>query len=479
MNDAYNVVADDFRQDFVHHGPVRLAAQEVAKLPLNHGVCGLDITPFVVVRQELFAAEGEVVEHLGPQTASSPGMVALEEDEGSTARRVNGREVLDTRVCLVRREVADGEVFFRSVDHLRQLYGIGRVLVLDDDGRYDVGFDAACQVDLDPTVLAASDAVLVIVPRLETASCEARRIASKVHFHGTQRQTAFRDECVQDRRQVGVRQGVRDGIEMQVAADKSILNGLTEVRHEMPGRDGRVDLEARREHGIRQRDARTAGSGLWRLRDCLAEVAKEDEELFLFVRLRRVVGRPILWVGGLLDGFCHGHGAREDGIAVGVLFALHGEFDGENVLALAAAFFVVRASAVRVSRIGANCIAAVARLRRHEPNVTLLFQLTQGRDCQTVLFSHFHRMPPLFCHRGGLPKIAVLRQYSDRRSNSCNQGYCNYNYITVKAVALDSVRFPSYNFRHGKATESRGHGESETASGSRPRAGILVLQKCR
>jgi hypothetical protein len=62
------------------------------------------------------------------------------------------------------------------------------------------------------------------------------------------------------------------------------------------------------------------------------------------------------------DRFCHGDSLRDRHTAVGMFLALHGEFDGENVLALQAPRFVIRTGAMWGFRIRADAIAAMARL---------------------------------------------------------------------------------------------------------------------
>jgi hypothetical protein len=66
LNHTADVVADDFAQHFVDHGHVRFAANVIAELGLDHRERGLHVAPLVVVTQEFFPVELEVVIHLAP-----------------------------------------------------------------------------------------------------------------------------------------------------------------------------------------------------------------------------------------------------------------------------------------------------------------------------------------------------------------------------------------------------------------------------
>jgi hypothetical protein len=63
-----------------------------------------------------------------------------------------------------------------------------------------------------------------------------------------------------------------------------------------------------------------------------------------------------------LDRFGDGDGLRDDRGAVAVLLAFHSEFDGEEMLALQSACFVIRARTMRGLWIRRDGVAAVSRL---------------------------------------------------------------------------------------------------------------------
>lgn len=55
LDQTANVVADNLAKNFVDHRHVRLAADVIAKLGLNHRKHGLDVAALMVVRGELVA----------------------------------------------------------------------------------------------------------------------------------------------------------------------------------------------------------------------------------------------------------------------------------------------------------------------------------------------------------------------------------------------------------------------------------------
>ena len=86
---------------------------------------------------------------------------------------------------------------------------------------------------------------------------------------------------------------------------------------------------------------------------------QEAQKFILLIRLRRIIGRPILGVGRLRDCFGDCDGLRDGRTAVVMLLPLHGEFDGENMLTLQPPCFVVRARTMGRFRIRAHGVAAM------------------------------------------------------------------------------------------------------------------------
>ena len=64
------------------HGEFGAAANRVPELGLNCSDCRLNVAPLVVMPQELFAVQAEVVESLGVQSAYCPGCALSKRDVG-------------------------------------------------------------------------------------------------------------------------------------------------------------------------------------------------------------------------------------------------------------------------------------------------------------------------------------------------------------------------------------------------------------
>jgi hypothetical protein len=61
LDDAADVVAQDFRQGLILHGNVRLAPDMVAELRLYHRKGAFDVAPLMVMLQEFFLVHLEVI----------------------------------------------------------------------------------------------------------------------------------------------------------------------------------------------------------------------------------------------------------------------------------------------------------------------------------------------------------------------------------------------------------------------------------
>ena len=68
---------------------------------------------------------------------------------------------------------------------------------------------------------------------------------------------------------------------------------------------------------------------------------QQAQEFVLFVCLRCIIGGPFLGVPWLSDRFRDGDGLGHGCAAVAVFLALHGKFDGEEMLALQPPRFMV------------------------------------------------------------------------------------------------------------------------------------------
>src|SRR6516225_1198246 len=81
------------------------------------------------------------------------------------------------------------------------------------------------------------------------------------------------------------------------ARNQARLRSLPEIGHEASPRQRGEHLVASGEHDISDGETWPTGSLYPRLNDAVAELAKQSQEQFLLMRLRRVVGAPLLRIG--------------------------------------------------------------------------------------------------------------------------------------------------------------------------------------
>jgi hypothetical protein len=99
-------VGQHLAERLIFHGNIRLAADRIAKLGLNHGKGGFDVAPLVVMGRKLVLLEREQVEHLLPNTFVSAktivppiaGRIDLKRDKRRGADCGNGVVVVDRRM---------------------------------------------------------------------------------------------------------------------------------------------------------------------------------------------------------------------------------------------------------------------------------------------------------------------------------------------------------------------------------------------
>src|SRR5437588_631495 len=102
MNQAHNIVAQDFRQSLIDHSRIGLRAQRVSEFPLNHAERGFHVAALVVVHQVLIPLVHEVVEHLLECSTSVTSGSSLERDKRSATSFKNSGSVLFagiSRIC--------------------------------------------------------------------------------------------------------------------------------------------------------------------------------------------------------------------------------------------------------------------------------------------------------------------------------------------------------------------------------------------
>lgn len=128
---------------------------------------------------------------------------------------------------------------------------------------------------------------------------EARGIDREINLNGLERAAALVDQRAENRCQGRVFESVEYRVMARQLGDVSALVGFPKVTHGATCRSRRIDLEHGGKHGISERQARTTAL-LLGLGQAATQVAEQHQELVLLVRLRRVVGGPVLARGRAL-----------------------------------------------------------------------------------------------------------------------------------------------------------------------------------
>jgi hypothetical protein len=387
VNEDYQVMTQNLAQRFIDHRHIGLAAQGVAELPLHHRKGRFDIRPLVIVGKEILPVEHEVVVHVPPHTPAVSLVMVSKRDVGSRAQNRNGVRVHAAGVSLVSGDFGDSEVLSRRVQQWGQHRGVSRMAFVNLDCGDDIGFDSAHEMALDPIVLLPNLSVLMVKPASESGRSKPAGIYRKIDFHRFQRQAAFRYEVAENRRQIGVLQIVENRVVVRCFGDESAHLGIAQIGHKSPSANGRIDLEYGAENGVRNRESGATELLRLRFRNATAQVTQQGLELVFFVRLRGIVRRPSLRVGG---AFRHGDGLGHRRTAIGILLALHYKGSRINVLARAATVFKVGTLARRKLLGELHPVHSAIALRRHEPPAIPLANSSRCRQFHSALLSQVH-----------------------------------------------------------------------------------------
>lgn len=392
-NHTADVVAEDFRENFVFHGHVRLAANVIAKLGFNHHDRRFNVAALVVVREELLAVEGEVVKHLFPSAASvSACRVLFERDVRGCIDGHHRIEVIHAGIPLVRQDLVDLEVSCGVGNQGRQERGIASMLPLNVDRSNDIGFYAAHDMGLDPIVFLFNDSVFLVKPASESRSHKACRIHGEIGLNRLERQCTLRDQLLENGHQFWIFKVIENAVVMRDVLNEPLIFGIPKVAHESTARECGIDFEGGCEYGIRQREARSAFS-LWRLCKARAQFVQQRLKLNLLLGLGLVVRRPVLGVGLALR-FRDLQSLRHRRRTIALATELKNVFLSEYVLALAAMRLVIRAGAAPGFRFRIDRIAAIPALGRNLPNPVLLADVAPIGNLKPALLSRFHDCTP-------------------------------------------------------------------------------------
>src|SRR5208282_11401 len=126
-----------------------------------------------------------------------------------------------------------------------------------------------------PVVLLSHLPVFVIVPADEARSDEAGRVNGEVRLYRLQRQTALRDESLQDRSQFGILKIIENRIVVGSLGDEAVCLRFAKIGHKAPSRNRGVDLECRAEYCVGQWQARPSHPPYLWFRDSSAQIGKQ------------------------------------------------------------------------------------------------------------------------------------------------------------------------------------------------------------
>jgi len=386
-------MTEHLAQRLVDHRHVGLTPKAISKLPLHHTESGLHIATLVVVLQELIALEHEVVVHLAPRSTPIASVMGREGDERNGSNAGDSLRVFPSCIALISRNLRDAKVVCRRIDHCRQQRRVVRMAVVNLDSRDDVGLDSAHEMALDPIVLFPNLPVLVVKPAGETRRCKAGRIHRKINLYRLERQTALRDERLENRCQAGILKVVEDRVIVRGLGDKSFALCVPKIGHKASPGNSRIDLECRAKYGIGQGQTRATGFANMRLRDGAAQVVKQRLEFVFLVRLGGIVRGPVLRVGrGLLrDREMFRNGCS----AVRVFFPRRDIGHSVDVLAHHPAKFIIWTGTRRRLMPDVDNVSPLASLRRNNPTCSGVANSSSLGKFNASLLSGFHHFATL------------------------------------------------------------------------------------
>jgi hypothetical protein len=348
--------------------------------------------------QEGFPVEVVEVPHPLPETVKCAVplrslAVGLERDISRSVHSHHGVKVLFAGIRLVSRHFVNLECLSRCLYQSGKLGGIGSLGRGSLNAGDDVGFDPADKVRLNPSLLAALFAVLVVEPSGIGAGGKARRVNGEVGLHRPQRASALLNEAFQQGCQFGTLQVAEGAGEGRGLGDQPSGFRFPQVGHKASAGHGGIDLSGDAEHDIGQRQPRSPEPVFW-LFNAVAEVSEQGDKVFLFVGLGFVVGSPLLGAG-----YFNRLGVGSS--AVWLCLPLDYELNGVDMLARQSSLLKVGAGAERLAVVKAHDISPVARLGGDFPAQFVLLNLACVGYHQPSLFSlvHFNTpyFNPLFC----------------------------------------------------------------------------------
>lgn len=184
-----------------------------------------------------------------------------------------------------------------------------------------------------------------------------------------------------------------NAVEVAGFGDIALRYSLFQVAAKSSTRHARIDFESRAENDVANQQwlSTFLVSLLWQIQTQVAEQALKQS---LLVRLRFVVGFPILWIANTLRNFkafgdCRSCNVAISGVSNSTL-ALNHEFDSKHMLAFDSVSFMIRAGAILLVKI--YDVLSVTRLAGYNPFTISLRDVKSRCNLKSSLFSAIHRV---------------------------------------------------------------------------------------
>jgi hypothetical protein len=399
LDKAVDIMTKYLAQDLVHLSDGGFSPNRSSKLGFYHTERGFDVRPLVVMKHEAIPVELIVAPHLIPQPIKPMMMVShasrihLERDIGCTTYRLNGMEISSVTVSLVSRDFVNVECLGSLGYQRRELQCVSRLIRSSLNTRNNMGFDTAHKVNLNPILMAAFLAPLMVKPASISASREARGVNSEVSLYRLQRACALFYEGFEKRGKFRILQRTKAASKARRLGNQPIGLCFSKVSHEASAGHSAVDLIDSTENDIGQWESRSP-EPVFRLWDTIAEVTEQDDELFLLMSLCSIVSSPFLSIS-------YSDRLSLCNRAIGFSLSLDNELHSKDMLAFLMFSLKVSASAERLSVVKVHNIRSVARLGRDLPSQLILLHCVAVRYCQSSFLPYPHRSTPfvitLFC----------------------------------------------------------------------------------
>lgn len=377
-----------------------------AEFSFYHREDGFNVRPLMVMLQEGFPIEVVEMPHSIPETVKLMMVVAhasgidLEGNEGSSAYGLDGAKASPVRVCLVRRDLIDGECLGGIVDQTRELHIISRLVWSGLYASNNVGGDTAHQMSLNPCLFCAFLAVFMVEPASIGGGGKARRINGEVSLYRPQWTGTLLNQAFKQWRQFGILQITECTVIVGCFSDKSVNLRFFQCGGDTPTRHCGVAFKRETENHVSEWEPWPT-KPIFRLLNALAQVTQQANKVFLLVSLRLVVSRPFL---------CAGHLNRlsEGSVTIWFNLSLNNVFYRMDMFARLVSSLKIWASAKWLAVVKAYNITSIARLGGYFPAQLVLRNLASFCYQQSSFLSRIHLNTPLTIIINNISQVTVF-----------------------------------------------------------------------